>query len=84
MLSPSLLLLDELLEGLAPVIKARFADRIKKIRELGVSLITAESNIANASKIADNIYVIERGKVIYRGDVKEISKNKRISSLISG
>lgn len=84
MLRPSLLLLDEPLEGLAPVIRSRFADRIKKIRELGVSIITAESNIANASKIADSIYVIERGEVIYRGDVKEISKNKRISSLISG
>jgi branched-chain amino acid transport system ATP-binding protein len=84
MLRPSLLLLDEPLEGLAPVIKARFADRIKKIRELGVSIITAESNIANASKIADTIYVIERGEVIYRGDVKEISKNKMISNLISG
>jgi branched-chain amino acid transport system ATP-binding protein len=84
MLRPSLLLLDEPLECLAPVIKARFADRIKKIRELGVSIITAESNIVNASKIADSIYVMERGEVIYRGDVKEISKNKRISSLISG
>ncbi|WP_455277624.1 ABC transporter ATP-binding protein [[Eubacterium] cellulosolvens] len=84
MLRPSLLLLDEPLEGLAPVIKSRFADRIKKIRELGVSIITAESNIVNASKIADNIYVIERGEVIYRGDVKEISKNKTISSLIGG
>ncbi len=84
MLRPTLLLLDEPLEGLAPIIKLRFAERIKKIRELGVSILTAESNLPNASRIADRVYVIERGEIIYEGDIKEVSKNEKLRMLISG
>lgn len=84
MLSPSLLLLDEPLEGLAPVVLVRFAERIKKIRELGVSILSAESNLAHASKISDKVFVIERGEIVYEGGVQEISKNEEINKLIRG
>ncbi len=85
MLSPSLLLLDEALEGLAPVILVRFAQRIKKIqKELGVSILAAESSIPNASRIADRAYIIERGELIFEGKVKDISKNKKLRTLVSG
>ncbi len=84
MLNPSLLLLDEPLEGLAPIILARFAERIKKIRELGVSILSAESNMAHASRITDKVYIIERGEVIYEGDVEEISKNEELNRMIQG
>lgn len=84
MLSPSLLLLDEPLEGLAPIILVRFAERIKKIRKLGVSILTAESSLPSASRIADKAYVMERGEIIYEGSIKEISKNKKLRMLISG
>jgi len=84
MLSPSLLLLDEPLEGLAPVVLVRFAERIKKIRELGVSILSAESNLAHASRISDKVFVIERGEIVYEGGVQEISKNEEINKLIRG
>jgi branched-chain amino acid transport system ATP-binding protein len=84
MLSPSLLLLDEPLEGLAPVVLVRFAERIKKIRELGVSILSAESNLAHASKISDKVFVIERGEIVYEGGVQEIAKNEEINKLIRG
>ena len=84
MLSPSLLLLDEPLEGLAPVVLVRFAERIKKIRELGVSILSAESNLAHASKISDKVFIIERGEIVYEGGVQEISKNEEINKLIRG
>jgi len=84
MLSPSLLLLDEPLEGLAPVVLERFAERIKKIRELGVSILSAESNIAHAARISDRAYVIERGEMIYEGRVEEISKDEKLSMLVRG
>lgn len=84
MLNPSLILLDEALEGLAPVILVRFAERIKKIKELGVSILAAESSIPNAAKIADRAYVIERGELIYEGKVEDIAKDKKLSVLVSG
>ena len=84
MLRPSLLLLDEPLEGLAPIIKLRFAERIKKIRDLGISILTAESNLPNASRIANKVYVIERGEIIFEGTIEELSKDEKLRILISG
>ena len=72
MLSPAILLLDEPFEGLAPVVVTRLIETVKKIKELGISVLIAESNLANASRVADRIHVIDRGEIIYRGDIAEI------------
>jgi branched-chain amino acid transport system ATP-binding protein len=72
MLSPAILLLDEPFEGLAPVVVTRLIEAVKKIKELGISVLIAESNLANASRVADRIHVIDRGEIIYRGDIAEI------------
>src|SRR5574341_6473 len=52
-LAPTLLLLDEAFEGLAPVVVKRFRDAVLKIEDLGISLLIAESNLVNAARIAD-------------------------------
>ncbi|HET7876479.1 MAG TPA: ATP-binding cassette domain-containing protein, partial [Methylomirabilota bacterium] len=44
-LSPAVLLLDEPFEGLAPVVVSRFIDAVKRIKEMGISLLIAESNL---------------------------------------
>jgi branched-chain amino acid transport system ATP-binding protein len=72
MLSPAILLLDEPFEGLAPVVVTRLIEAVKKIKELKISVLIAESNLANASRVADRIHVIDRGEIIYRGDIVEI------------
>ncbi|MCL6553781.1 MAG: ABC transporter ATP-binding protein [Firmicutes bacterium] len=65
--APVLLLLDEALEGLAPVVVRRFADAVKQIKAAGVSLLVAESNVMTAAKVADRLYVIDRGEIIFSG-----------------
>ena len=67
-LSPSILLLDEPFEGLAPVVVSRFIEATRRIKEMGVSLLIAESNLATASRIADRLYAIDRGEIIFQGD----------------
>src|SRR5262249_46203632 len=57
-LSPSILLLDEPFEGLAPVVVTRFIDAVKKIKAMGISLLIAESNLMTAIRIADRLYAI--------------------------
>ncbi|MBS7649902.1 MAG: ATP-binding cassette domain-containing protein [Candidatus Bathyarchaeia archaeon] len=85
MLNPELLLLDEPLEGLAPIVLVRFAERIKKIREaLGIAILLAESNIAHASKVADRIYVVERGEIVYGGSVEDVSRDEQVNRLVRG
>jgi branched-chain amino acid transport system ATP-binding protein len=65
--APALLLLDEAFEGLAPVVVRRFADAVKQIKAAGVSLLVAESNVMTAAKVADRLYVIDRGEIIFSG-----------------
>jgi branched-chain amino acid transport system ATP-binding protein len=83
-LSPSLLLLDEPFEGLAPVVVSRFTDAVIKIKELGISLLIAESHLAAASRIADRIYAIDRGEIIFHGTPDDFLQNDEIMRTISG
>ena len=70
-LSPSILLLDEPFEGLAPVVVSRFIDAVNKIKSMGISLLIAESNLMTAIRIADRLYAIDRGEIIFQGTPKE-------------
>ncbi|TAJ91950.1 ABC transporter ATP-binding protein, partial [bacterium] len=67
-LSPSILLLDEPFEGLAPVVVSRFIEAVKKIKAMGISLLIAASNLTTASRVADRLYAIDRGEIIFQGD----------------
>ncbi len=84
-LNPKLLLLDEPFEGLAPSAVDRLAESIRRIGTKGISILVAESNVNNATKIANRIYVIERGEVI--GHVtrpEEIFENKELAKIVCG
>ena len=66
-LSPYLLILDEAFEGLAPAVVKRFRDAVTMIKGMGISILIAESNLASAAAIADRLYVVERGEIIFAG-----------------
>ncbi|MGQ9859277.1 MAG: ATP-binding cassette domain-containing protein [Thermodesulfobacteriota bacterium] len=81
-LSPSLLLLDESFEGLAPLVVRHFIDAMKNIRSMGVSILLAESNLRNASLVVDRAYVLERGEIIFQGSPEQIEKDQRIMMIV--
>jgi branched-chain amino acid transport system ATP-binding protein len=83
-LSPSLLLLDEAFEGLAPVVVARFREAVIKIKEMGISLLLAESNLPAAAAIADRLYAIDRGEIIFHGAPDEALVNEDVMKTIRG
>lgn len=83
-LSPSLLLLDEAFEGLAPVVIARFREAVHKIKEMGISILIAESNLMTASGIADRLYAIDRGEIIFHGKPKEALENEHVMKTLRG
>ncbi len=84
MLSPSILLLDEPFEGLAPVVVTRLIDAVRKIKEMKLSVLIAESNLANASRVADRLYAIDRGEIIYHGDPRQVVENREVMNTIRG
>lgn len=83
-LRPSILLLDEAFEGLAPVVVNRFADAVQKIKAMGISLLIAESNVMTAAKLANRLYVIDRGEIIFGGSPKEAFETEEVMSTIRG
>jgi branched-chain amino acid transport system ATP-binding protein len=84
MLSPTLLLLDEAFEGLAPVVVNRFTEAVLKIKALGVSILMAESHLAAATRIGDRLYAIDRGEIIFQGVPKDALADERVVRALRG
>jgi branched-chain amino acid transport system ATP-binding protein len=84
MLSPSLLLLDEAFEGLAPVVVNRFTEAVMKIKAMGVSILLAESHLGAATRIGDRLYAIDRGEIIFHGPPKEALADERVVKALRG
>jgi branched-chain amino acid transport system ATP-binding protein len=59
-----LLLLDEISEGLAPVIVQKLGDVIRTLRAKGITVVLVEQNFRFAAPLADRFYVMEHGKVV--------------------
>lgn len=59
-----LLLLDEITEGLAPVIVQKLGQVVRELREKGYTIILVEQNFRFAATLADRHYVIEHGQVV--------------------
>jgi branched-chain amino acid transport system ATP-binding protein len=84
MLSPTLLLLDEAFEGLAPVVVNRFTEAVLKIKAMGVSILMAESHLAAATRIGDRLYAIDRGEIIFHGPPKAALADERVVRALRG
>ena len=83
-LEPSILLLDEPFEGLAPVVVSRLIEAVKQIKAMGISVLIAESNLANATRVADRLYAIDRGEIIFEGDPRAAYANEDVMKTIRG
>ncbi|MGE5337327.1 MAG: ABC transporter ATP-binding protein [Gemmatimonadota bacterium] len=59
-----MLLLDEISEGLAPVIVQALARTIRMLREKGLTIVMVEQNFRFAAPLADRFYVMERGRIV--------------------
>ena len=84
MLSPTLLLLDEAFEGLAPVVVNRFTEAVMKIKALGVSILMAESHLGAATRIGDRLYAIDRGEIIFHGAPKDALADEKVVRALRG
>ena len=76
--NPSLMLLDEPVEGLAPVVVQEVTHQIKHLKKMGLTILLAEQNIQFATEISDRAYVIEGGRVRYEGTMAELERQPDI------
>lgn len=75
---PKLLLLDEPSEGLAPVIVEQIADVIRVAGQEGVSIVLVEQRLDMCLALADHLYVLETGAVVFDGNVQEFEADPSI------
>ena len=68
----NLLLLDEITEGLAPVIIQRIGEVLQTLKQRGMTILLVEQNFRFASKVADRFYVVDHGQVIDTFDVADL------------
>jgi branched-chain amino acid transport system ATP-binding protein len=65
---PRLLMLDEPVEGLAPVIVEEIVAQLKLIKQAGVAILLVEQNLEVCSQLADRHYIVEQGVIVYEGE----------------
>lgn len=70
-----LLLLDEISEGLAPVIVQKLAEMILTLKAKGYTIVLVEQNFRFAAPLADRFYVMEHGTIVKQFAQNELSQN---------
>ena len=76
--NPSLLLLDEPVEGVAPLVVQELGRQIRKLRDMGLAILFSEQNLQFATKISDRAYIIEKGRIQFQGTIEELENNSEI------
>jgi branched-chain amino acid transport system ATP-binding protein len=70
--NPRMLLMDEPSEGLAPVVIGRIGAILSDLRRGGLSIFLVEQNYGLAIDLADTIYILSNGRVVWRGPASEL------------
>jgi branched-chain amino acid transport system ATP-binding protein len=65
--------LDEISEGLAPVIVQKLGETIRTLRAKGFTVVLVEQNFLFAAPLADRFYVMERGRIIKKFDQSQLA-----------
>jgi branched-chain amino acid transport system ATP-binding protein len=85
MSGPSLLLIDELSLGLAPVVVQDLTARLRHVRdELGIAILLVEQSAAVALDIADYAYVMENGRIVLDGDRARLADHQDVQEFYLG
>jgi branched-chain amino acid transport system ATP-binding protein len=76
--NPLLLLLDEPVEGVAPIVVQELSEKILKLKLMGLTILMAEQNLHFANRISDFAYVIDKGRIRYQGTMQALALNDEV------
>ena len=80
MQDPELLLLDEPIEGLAPLVVNHLGEALRQIRDAGVTILLADQNVKFCRRVADRGYILEKGLIQFEGTLEAIWEDEAILS----
>ena len=81
---PEFLLLDEPGEGLMPTLVEMIGDKLKELRETGLTMLLVETNLDVAFKVAQRVYVMEKGLIKFSGTKTDLLGNHEIQQRYLG
>jgi branched-chain amino acid transport system ATP-binding protein len=84
MVRPKLLLMDEPSLGLAPLVVEELVDVINDINEMGIGVLLVEQNAGLVVNVAARGYVLEVGKIVLQGDIKQMMANDLVRKAFLG
>ncbi|TCK06969.1 ABC transporter ATP-binding protein [Marinobacterium mangrovicola] len=76
LMNPKLLILDEPTEGLAPIIVKQIHKQLSVLKQQGLTILLVEQNFGFATSLADDVSIIGKGQVVWRGSANEIREDK--------
>ena len=78
MTNPTLLIMDEPSEGLAPILIEAVGDQLQRLKQGSLSVLLVEQNYTLALGLADTVYVIENGRIVFRGTADELDGDEEV------
>jgi branched-chain amino acid transport system ATP-binding protein len=81
---PELLLLDEPSQGLAPIIVDAVMSTIRELKAERVSMLLVEQNAEMALQLADRVYVIDHGTVVFEGTPERLRGDRQVTATYLG
>ena len=82
--NPTLLLLDEPSEGLAPKLVDEVGDALSRLAATGLALLLVEQNLGLATRIGKRIYVMSKGRIVFGGTPAELAQATDVESRYLG
>jgi len=84
LLNPSLLILDEATEGLAPLVRRDFWRKLHEIKQTGVAILIIDKDLDALCELADRHYIIEKGVIVWRGDSAQLRADAELQTRYLG
>jgi branched-chain amino acid transport system ATP-binding protein len=84
MRNPTVLLLDEPSEGLAPKLVEQVGEILTKVRATGVALLLVEQNLGLATRVGQRIFVMNKGTIVFAGTPAELAADRDVEARYLG
>jgi len=84
MINPKLLILDEATEGLAPLVREEIWRGLAILKEKGLAILVIDKHLDSLFAIADNHYIMEKGRIVWEGRTSSLRDDAEIKSRYLG
>ena len=82
--SVKFMMLDEPSQGLAPMIVKHLAEIVQEINKKGMTILLVEQNALMALELADRVYVMDKGEIVYEGRPEDLWADRKLSQALLG